>query len=392
MKYFRMRIAIITSGILPVPAVKGGAVENLVEFYINENEKTGIHDITVYSVRPDGNLPELPQKHTRFVFVNVHSFCGRLIRLLYSKLSKVYFYHPYVEFFLWRIKKDISRKKYDKIILENRPAFAPILRRLTKSRIITHLHTDTINPEETLAKEWLENMDEVWTISEYIKKRVLSVKNDIGTEVVMNGVNLSHFDSVSAIERGKIGFSTNDFVLVYFGRIIPEKGVEEVIQSMLKLMSCEHIKLLVIGSSFYDDTDRVDPFVEKIRTMSHPLKDRILFTGYVPYSQIPAYLKTCDVAILPSLCEEAFGLSMLEAMACGVPVISTNAGGIPEVCGKSAFLFERNEALVDNIVGAVKQLQCNKNLYETIKESGLRQSRLFGSKRYAERMMSLLSK
>lgn len=387
-----MRIAIITSGVLPVPAVKGGAVENLVDFYLNENEKAGLHDITVYSIRPEGSFTVTCSKHTHFVFVNVHSFWGRLQRFIYSKLHKVYYYHPYVEYFLWRIKGDIARNKYDKIVLENRPAFAPLLRRLTDSQIVTHLHTDTINVEQLLAEEWLENMDEVWAISRYIKNRVHNVRKNMSVEVVMNGVDLSHFDEAPSTDRRRFGFSVDDFVLVYFGRIIPEKGVEEVILSMQKLTAYENVKLLIIGSSFYDDTDRVDPFVEKIKHLSKPILDRIHFTGFVPYHEIPAYLKACDVAILPSLCEEAFGLSMLEAMACGVPVISTKAGGIPEVCGKSAFLFERNEALVDNIVGAVKQLQCNKNLYETIKESGLRQSRLFGSKRYAERMMSLLSK
>ena len=386
-----MKIAVITSGILPVPAVEGGAVEHLTEYYVEANERTGEHEITVFSVASHKPLPCRSYKHTHFVNVNVASFLSRVRRVMFCKYHKCYYYHPYVEYFLSRILGKVKRGAFDMIVLENRPAFAPVLRSHTDARILIHLHTDTINTSQSLARDWLDNADAVVAISDYIRRQVLQVKADMPVRIAYNGIQLKHFSQAKPFSRSEMGFTSDDFVLVYCGRVIPEKGIEQVIEAMLMLTRQQvNVRLLVIGSSFYGTDKHVDAYVAKMQKLAEPIKDSIHFTGYVPYAHIPCYLKACDVAVLPSLCEEAFGLTMLESMACALPVITTNAGGIPEVCEGASILLQRDEFLATNIAACVKSLKEDSDKLGQLKEKALERSQAFSLERYTSSMFDAL--
>lgn len=384
-----MKVAVITSGILPVPAVEGGAVEHLTEYYIEENERTGKHEITVFSVAPHDPVCCRKYKHTRFVNINVTTFLSRVRRVLFCKYHKCYFYHPYVEYFLSRILKRVQHGGYDIVVLENRPAFAPALHKISGAKILIHLHTDTINSTQPLASEWLENADGVIAISDYIRRRVLQVKPNMNVSVVYNGIQLETFMKAKPIERNKFGFLEKDFVLVYCGRVIPEKGIEQVIEAMLMLRRNRvNVKLLVIGSSFYGTDKHLDAYVAKMQTLADPIKESIHFTGYVSYDQIPCFLKACDVAVLPSLCEEAFGLTMLEAMACALPVITTNAGGIPEVCEGASIVLKRDRHLADNIAASIRTLMMDQETLFHLKQEAFERCKSFSLERYTSAMLS----
>ena len=81
-----MRIAILTSGILPVPAVQGGAVENLIDFYLEYNEQHRLHDITIYSVwnkqaEKHGALKAL---NNHYYYIDTTSFWAKIKRRIYK--------------------------------------------------------------------------------------------------------------------------------------------------------------------------------------------------------------------------------------------------------------------------------------------------------------------
>ncbi len=387
-----MKIAVVTSGILPVPAVEGGAVEHLTEYFLRANELSGQHNVTVYSVAPHHPVSVDSFEHSSFRFVNVTSFFSRVRRVLFCKYHKCYYYHPYVEYFLARIKRHIKCADYDVIVLENRPAFAVELRKISKARIITHLHTDTINPSQPLALEWLNAMDGVIAISDYIRRQVLSVKSDMPVCIAYNGIDLEHFEDAEPISRAQLGFHEDDFVMVYCGRVIPEKGIEHVIRALLKLSHLKQLKLLVIGSSFYGSDKHLDAFVAKMQSLSEPVKDMIRFTGYVDYDKVASYLKACDVAVLPSLCEEAFGLTMLESMACGLPLVTTNAGGIPEVCEGSSVVLHRNDTLVDTIASSVEHWMTDNSSFQEARQRAFLRSKHFSLNSYTESIFMALER
>ena len=91
---------------------------------------------------------------------------------------------------------------------------------------------------------------------------------------------------------------------------------------------------------------------------------RIKFTGLIPQSEISALYHIADVAVLPSMWEEPAGLTMLEAAAAGVPVITTNAGGIPEYLRNDLGIFlDRDNELVNNISNNIVADICKLSLY-----------------------------
>ena len=143
-----MKIAIITSGILPLPAVQGGAVENLIDYYVNYNEISGDHEIAVYSVSDQKidktNLLRL--KYTKYIYIDTNSFISKIKRSIYRYFGKTYGYYNYfIEYFLYKVISKISNIRYDIIILENRPGYVIPISKITNSKIVLHLHNDLLN-------------------------------------------------------------------------------------------------------------------------------------------------------------------------------------------------------------------------------------------------------
>ena len=96
-----MRIAILTSGILPVPAVQGGAVENFLDFFLEYNNKHQLHDITVYSVYHPTVMHHhsLQSEVNHYHFINVSSFFAKIKRHLYGYFHKDTHHHFSIEYF-----------------------------------------------------------------------------------------------------------------------------------------------------------------------------------------------------------------------------------------------------------------------------------------------------
>ncbi|MCK5559919.1 MAG: glycosyltransferase family 4 protein, partial [Thermoplasmata archaeon] len=111
-------------------------------------------------------------------------------------------------------------------------------------------------------------------------------------------------------------------VVLYLGRLKFHKGLEYLIESA-KLTDPD-IKYLIVGEGDFEP--HLKEIVERFG-----VKDRIIFAGRVPNSEIPKYYCASDVFILPSITRlEAFGLVVIEAMACGKPVIISNIPGVSE--------------------------------------------------------------
>ena len=97
-----MKIAILTSGILPVPAVQGGAVENLVDFYLEYNERHRLHDITVYSVWHPAveHHPALQSEVNHYRYVKVDTPWAKMKKRLHKWTHAEGYYHYTIEYFL----------------------------------------------------------------------------------------------------------------------------------------------------------------------------------------------------------------------------------------------------------------------------------------------------
>ena len=125
----KMKIAVITSGYLPVPATKGGAVENIVENLISENEKNIDTKFLIYSIENDAARKEAQEKYknSEFVFIKVNKLVKCLDKMIYwiaknvLKKSKTMSYRYIMQrlSFLNKVSKQLKKNEYDKIVLEN---------------------------------------------------------------------------------------------------------------------------------------------------------------------------------------------------------------------------------------------------------------------------------
>jgi len=377
-----MKIAILTSGILPVPAVLGGAVENLIDYYIEYNNQEKLHDITVYSIAPPQSSSIADTANTHYHYIDTTSFWGRLKRHIYVRTHSSTYYNPYIEYFLHESLKDIARKEYDLIILENRPGYAIPVSKVSKAKIIIHLHNDLLNKDSKNAKEICQVCHKVITVSDYIKGRVKTIGSNIPITTVHNGIDLERFYRATPIDRKSLGFKEDDFIVVYSGRLIKEKGIEELIDAFNQLKDYPQIKLLILGGSFYGLSAN-NTFLDTLKKKSENIKDSIVFTGFIPYEQLPRYLKIGDVAIVPSMWEEPFGLTCIEAMAAGLPLITTNSGGIPETCKENSIIIKK-EYMLNQIPKSIINLYENNNEIMKMKIKGKEKSTIFNKNEYSK--------
>jgi glycosyltransferase involved in cell wall biosynthesis len=382
-----MRIAILTSGILPVPAIQGGAVETLVDLYLEFNDQHRLHDITVYSVwHPDVVKHHALQSNiNHYIYIKVNNWWAKLKKKLYQKTHSEEYYHYSIEYYLEQALKHIKKQKYDLIILENRPGYALKLKDYTHAKIVYHLHNDFLNSESKYATELYNSAFRIITVSNYIANRVRTITSDDSKCLtVHNGIDTRAF-SCKAVPVTLESIKSDDFIIVYSGRVNNEKGIMELISAMNLIGKDYAIKLLVLGSSFYGNADNNNPFAQKLREMSEPIRDRIIFTGFIPYAEMPGYLKLADIAVLPSTWDEPFGLTMAEAQAMGLPIITTRRGGIPEVVTeKNAILLDTDEHFINNLASSILDLYHHPDKRKEMSKASIANSKYFNYLRYVE--------
>lgn len=391
-----MRIAILTSGILPVPAVQGGAVETLVDHYLEYNDKHKLHDITVFSVyHPAVNEhPALQSDVNHYHYIDTCSLFGKVRKCLHGLIHRHTYYHNSIDYYFQQALSSICQQDFDAIIIENRPGYALRLRGKTKGRLIYHLHNDFLNSTTRNGKELYQEASCILTVSDYIKKRVQTCNpQDTKTVTLHNGIDLTPFSAPISLSRESLGFEADDFILAFSGRLVPEKGILELVEAMNMLNDYPRIKLLVMGSSFYGNTDKEDAFILELKSKGAGLDKRIKFTGYVKHDVMPDYLRLADVAMVPSTWDDPFPTTVLEGMAAGLPIITTNRGGIPEmVTTDNAIVIPYPGDLTGNLAKAILHLYHHKDECLSMGKASKLLSNKYSKEIYARNTYNAISK
>lgn len=388
-----MKVLMITRGKLPLPNIKGGAVEYLIQLLIDENEKVWHEDFTVCSLYCEGIEKEQEKyQYCNFMNINGSSIIAKLstgIRYLVNRYV-TYIGNEYIS----RVFKMLgdSIHSYDVIIDENGPDFLPLLRKKYKGRLVFHAHNDWLEPSD---HKKINCCDEYWAISNYLAEKISSDKIKAEVKVLYNGIRLEDYTQVNdtLVERYAKQFhiEPEDLVLVYAGRIVPEKGVYQMIQAFIQAEFQPHIKLLIVGGSFYS-SGHMTNYMKKCYELAKSYSN-IIFAGYVPSQEMSAVYHLGHIGFFPSLWAEAFGLSVLEMMAVGLPVITTNRGAIPEVvdakCG--VLLSPDNETQwIAEMAHAMKQLAGDENLRTAMGAEGKKRAENFTEENYLKKFINLL--
>ena len=381
-----MRIAILTSGVLPIPSVQGGAVENLIDFCMEYNDRHQLHDITVYSVYDPGvkKHSAYNSKVNHYRYFKTNGFIAKILKGIYLRIrGGREYYHYSVEYFFERALWDLKRRKYDVIIVENRPAYALKLIGRTTAKLVLHQENDYLNDQTPYHHEIYDAFDLIINTSSYITGRVHTINpNDSKCKTVLNGIDTKSFYCAQPYPRHRLELEEKDFIIVYSGRLTKEKGILELIQAIHQLNNT-NIKLLVIGADAYGANQRTTKFIQNLQDEALKIQDRIKFTGYIDYQEIPSYLKLADIAVVPSMWEEPFGLTVVEAMAAGLPLITTRSGGIPEICEGVATIIDRNN-IVNNLANAILDLYHQPDKKGLMAKASLERSKSFDKEIYAK--------
>ena len=363
-----MKIAILTSGILPVPAVQGGAVENLVDFYLEYNEKYKLHDITVFSAFH----PDVKKHHALHAYMNHYEYIKtrsiwfRLCNKLFSNVLNRGYYDSTIELFFELVCKKIKKESFDLFILENRPAYALKLKKRFQTPIISHMHTNMLYNQDAQTKAIIQSTNAFITVSHYLKKQIESVGLPTKIATVYNGLEPQLFNKkVIPIDKRVLGFNENDFIVIFTGRLIPDKGIKELLLAVKQLDKEKDIKLLVIGSEDFALESEPSPFLQSLYDIAKDMGNKVHFTGFIPYSILPHYLATANIMAIPSHINEAFGMTCIEACAMGLPIIATNDGGIPEVLlGQKHIIVDKNNDLPKQLAHSILYIRNNYSLFQ----------------------------
>lgn len=172
--------------------------------------------------------------------------------------------------------------------------------------------------------------------------------------------------------RSRLGLDEGDFVVGYVGRLVPEKGLDLLVAAVATVPGA---RLVIVGGG--DEAPRIAGLAR-----SAGMEDRLVMTGPVPSLRIPRLMASFDVLALPSVTTpgwaEQFGRVLVEAMACGVPVVASDSGAIPDVVGDAGVIVPEGEA--DSLAEAIRRLGRDERRRASLAERGLARIR----ERYAQ--------
>lgn len=191
------------------------------------------------------------------------------------------------------------------------------------------------------------------------------------TVVLPNAFNpVDFFRKDKANCRKKLGYGENDFIIAFVGIFNERKGVARLVEAA-KLVP--NSKLILIGSG---------------KTV--PESDQIIFQGRVPHNEIVNYLSSADVFVLPTLAEGCCN-AIVEAMACGLPIISSNLPFNDDILDDDCSI-RINPNSIEEIADAIKKLKENSMLRLKMAEASLKKSSRFTIDERAKKIISFMNK
>lgn len=274
----------------------------------------------------------------------------------------------------------LQEQKLDVI---HNPSQVPTFLRFKQKYIITvHDLTPYITPKESkfgrpllyklLFPRTLKTADKIIVVSKSTREDLIHYFN-ISEEkitVVREAADekfrpLNELELMGVKHKYELDFPT----ILYVGTLEARKNLPTLIKAFynLKKKKIEH-KLIIAGKKGWK--------YKNIFAMIHQLnlQSEVMFTGYVPTEDLPALYNVADLFVYPSL-YEGFGLPPLEAMACGIPVITSNTSSLPEVVGDAGIMIDPYD--VDGLADAMHNVLTNEGLREDMIKKGLERAKLF---------------
>ena len=244
------------------------------------------------------------------------------------------------------------------------------------------------NAYRKLIVPWVvKKSEKIVTVSHFEKNRIgefFGMKDDKRLTAIYNGVG-THFKPITdeaELKRVKEKYHLPDHFFFFLGNTDPKKntiGTLKAFSDFLKQSKSDY-KLVMLDY----DTAELEKLVIEIGDKD--LIKNIVLTGYVINTDLPAIYSLCTIFLYPSL-RESFGIPMLEAMGCGVPVITSNTSSMPEFAGDAAHII--NPYNPEEITQGMIKILADAAYYDALCKKGIERNKLFSWKNMAEQVLEL---
>ena len=237
----------------------------------------------------------------------------------------------------------------------------------------------------SMAKFSAKRADKIITYSDSTKKDVIKFLSidEKKISVIPLGVE-DKFKPASEeeIKKIKADLGLPDNYIITLGTLQPRKNLEALIDAFARLKKDKAIphKLVIVGEKGWNN----EKLLTKLAGLD--IAEDIVLTGFIEDNQLPSLYSGATALVYPSL-YEGFGLPVLEAMACGVPVACSNTSSLPEIAGEAALLFDPTD--VDQIYSSIQKLLLDEKLRKTLGEAGIKRARQFTWEKTAKQTLSL---
>ncbi len=201
-------------------------------------------------------------------------------------------------------------------------------------------------------------------------------------DVIVPGVGTEYKPfSTDEVEQFRKKKGLPERLILHVGTLQPRKNIPILIDALAQMP--DDVGLALVGGKGW----LYDEIFARVEALG--LQKRVLFTGYVPFEELPLWYNVASVFVFPSV-YEGFGMPVVEAMACGTPVIASNASSIPEAVGKAGLLFDPKD--VDELVQQLTAVFQKPNLVQKMRADGLRWAKSFSWQRAGEQTADVYKK
>jgi spore coat protein SA len=351
-----MKILMVCTENLPVPPVLGGAIQTYIAGSLPYLSK--VHDITVLGV----NDPSLPDEET-IDGVNYVRVPGKVLELYREGV---------VEY--------VKGNQFDLIHIFNRPRLVlPIRKVAPNSKITLSMHNDMFNIGKIAVDEAnlvLEEVSSIVTVSDYVGNVIRELYPQSANKIrtIYSGVDSDRFlpgndpkmISTRNTLRKEYGLE-NKTVILFAGRLSENKGVDRLIRALPTLSKTfKDLALVIVGSNWFSQNNVTD-YVAYIRAIAKKQDVPIITTGFVSPFEIHNWFAVADLFVCTSLWQEPLARVHYEAMAAGLPIVTTARGGNPEVIipGENGLIVE-NPVDPDEFATKITEILSNKTLMKNM--------------------------
>ncbi len=326
----------------------------------------------------------------RFKLALSNSLLMRISRKLpwLSSIRRPFFSSPLYNLeYALQVALDLQQQRCDIVHVQNLSHFVPIIRAFNPNvKIVLHMHCEWLTQfDHRMIEQRIKKADLILGCSDYITHSIQDHFPAYASncQTIYNGVDPKEFSGT---------VSTRDVSqpkkLLLVGRVSPEKGVHTLVEAFSEVArQFPDVNLEIIGPlgpvpieyivQLSDDPyiRRLDRFYQSsyfrtIREMIPPdLIDRVNFPGFVKHADLVERYRSADILINPSL-SESFGMSLIEAMACEVPVVATRVGGMQDVVldGQTGILVEPENP--KELASAISRLLSDPSLRSEMGKAG----------------------